>query len=81
MNLDHNDNSENNLIPVCRDCHGFLHGTLNLIVGDLASQREAMDILVRKGIPPRCIATALFILKESFEYVNRYNLPYGLSKK
>jgi hypothetical protein len=49
INLDKSDNRPENLISICRECHGYIHGLLNACLGTIANQREVLAILTDKG--------------------------------
>jgi 5-methylcytosine-specific restriction endonuclease McrA len=66
LNLDREDNRFNNLVPLCKECHGSFHGLLNALIGDVASQREAMSSLVDYKVPLEAIYSALLFLQQKF---------------
>jgi len=59
INLDREDERFDNLAPLCRECHGYIHGSMNAVFGDLASMKEAMTILVDSKIKIMHIYLAL----------------------
>ena len=74
INLDRNDNRFDNLVPLCNKCHGSFHGSINTIIGDLASAREAMTILIDQKIDVRTIYSALQTLRmKLFPYNSKNN--------
>jgi hypothetical protein len=66
IDLDRYDNRFDNLAPLCHKCHGTMHGLLNLIIGDVASQRECLSILVDSRIPIGEIYRALQLVRYKF---------------
>jgi len=63
INLDRKDDRFDNLVPLCNECHGSFYGSLNAVIGDIASVREAMTILIDKRVDVRTIYSALQTLR------------------